>query len=168
MTSVANKNVNMAVKGGDSLRSPLLGPSLGLAPSGPTQALFKSAPGVFVRAVQRSAPVVEPRSGILIPQGVQYAKKKPVLAYELFLKYGGEGGIRTPDTLPYTHFPGVLLQPLGHLTILYCCLTAWGATGRYYRELRENGQAVFTLCFSFGYALYIYPDVSRRGSDLAL
>ena len=29
---------------------------------------------------------------------------------------GGEGGIRTLDTLPYTHFPGVLLQPLGHLT----------------------------------------------------
>ena len=25
--------------------------------------------------------------------GVQHAKKKPVLAYELFLKYGGEGGI---------------------------------------------------------------------------
>ncbi len=23
-------------------------------------------------------------------------------------------GIRTLDTLPYTHFPGVLLQPLGH------------------------------------------------------
>ncbi|HBX8178491.1 TPA: hypothetical protein MIH55_23315, partial [Klebsiella pneumoniae] len=31
----------------DSLRSPLLGPSLGLAPAGPTQALFKNAPGVF-------------------------------------------------------------------------------------------------------------------------
>ena len=29
---------------------------------------------------------------------------------------GGERGIRTLDTLPYTHFPGVLLQPLGHLT----------------------------------------------------
>jgi len=30
---------------------------------------------------------------------------------------------RTLDTLPYTHFPGVLLQPLGHLTILLsrCC-----------------------------------------------
>ncbi len=57
------------------------------------------------------------------PTGVQYAKKKPVLSYELFFKYGGEGGIRTPDTLPYTHFPGVLLQPLGHLTILSsrCC-----------------------------------------------
>ena len=30
--------------------------------------------------------------------------------------YGGEGGIRTLDTLPYTHFPGVLLRPLGHLS----------------------------------------------------
>ncbi len=30
---------------------------------------------------------------------------------------GGEGGIRTLDTgLPYTHFPGVLLQPLGHFS----------------------------------------------------
>ena len=29
---------------------------------------------------------------------------------------GGEGGIRTLDTFPYTHFPGVLLKPLGHLT----------------------------------------------------
>jgi hypothetical protein len=30
---------------------------------------------------------------------------------------GGERGIRTPDTgSPYTHFPGVRLQPLGHLS----------------------------------------------------
>ncbi len=29
---------------------------------------------------------------------------------------GGERGIRTLDTLPYTHFPGVRLQPLGHLS----------------------------------------------------
>ena len=36
-----------------------------------------------------------------------------------FTEYGGEGGIRTLDTLPYTHFPGVLLQPLGHLTKLF-------------------------------------------------
>ena len=34
----------------------------------------------------------------------------------LFL-FGGEGGIRTLDTLlTYTHFPGVLLQPLGHFS----------------------------------------------------
>ncbi|PLO91534.1 hypothetical protein CWN11_05405 [Klebsiella pneumoniae] len=45
----------MAVRGGDSLRSPLLGPSLGLAPAGPTQALFKNAPGVFVGAARSQA-----------------------------------------------------------------------------------------------------------------
>ncbi len=72
------------------------------------------------------SPVVEPRSGLLIPPGVcNIRKKKPVLSYELFFKYGGEGGgIRTPDTLPYTHFPGVLLQPLGHLTKL-SFLSCW-------------------------------------------
>lgn len=32
------------------------------------------------------------------------------------LECGGEWEIRTLDTLPYTHFPGVLLQPLGQLT----------------------------------------------------
>ena len=63
-------------------------------------------------------PLSTPIPGFSPRLAVQYAKKKPVLAYELFLKYGGEAGIRTPDTLPYTHFPGVLLQPLGHLTKL--------------------------------------------------
>ena len=63
------------------------------------------------------------------PPRVHYAKKKLALSYELFFKYGGEGGIRTPDTLPYTHFPGVLLQPLGHLTKLFCCQTSWGQRG---------------------------------------
>ena len=83
------------------------------------------------------SPVVEPRSGILIPPCPGNIKEKsPYFRTSSYLEYGGEGGIRTPDTLPYTHFPGVLLQPLGHLTILFCCLTAWGATGRYYRELR--------------------------------
>lgn len=28
-----------------------------------------------------------------------------------------EEGIRTPDTLPYTRFPSVLLKPLGHLSL---------------------------------------------------
>ena len=46
------------------------------------------------RSVQLAAPAVEPRSGLLIPpEGCYMRKKKPVLAYELFLKYGGEGGI---------------------------------------------------------------------------
>ncbi len=29
---------------------------------------------------------------------------------------GGESGIRTRGTVRYTHFPGVRLRPLGHLT----------------------------------------------------
>jgi hypothetical protein len=36
----------------------------------------------------------------------------------LKIVYGGERGIRTLETLlTLTHFPGVLLQPLGHLTV---------------------------------------------------
>ena len=69
-------------------------------------------------------------------------QKKPVLSHELFFKDGGEGGIRTPDTLPYTHFPGVLLQPLGHLT-KFLLPYYMGATERYYRELEQNGQEEF-------------------------
>ncbi len=70
------------------------------------------------------SPVVDLRLGLLIPPVCAIYEKKPVLSYELFFKYGGEGGIRTPDTLPYTHFPGVLLQPLGHLTKL-SFLSCW-------------------------------------------
>ncbi len=76
-----------------------------------------------------------PGRGFSSPLECNMRKKKLALSYELFFKYGGEGGIRTPDTLPYTHFPGVLLQPLGHLTKLFCYQTSWVATGRYYREL---------------------------------
>ncbi|KGJ95669.1 hypothetical protein ND16A_1204 [Thalassotalea sp. ND16A] len=32
------------------------------------------------------------------------------------LFYGGDGEIRTLERFPFTHFPGVLLQPLGHVT----------------------------------------------------
>ncbi len=80
------------------------------------------------------------------PAGVQYAKKKPAFSCELFFKYGGEGGIRTPDTLPYTHFPGVLLQPLGHLTILSsrCC-----GTGANVRKSRTNVNSLFQLIRPF-------------------
>ncbi|SWV22275.1 Uncharacterised protein [Klebsiella pneumoniae] len=85
----------------DSLRSPLLGPSLGLAPAGPTQALFKNAPGVFVGAARSQAgslsnwlrQLSNPGRGFSSPRRVPHAKKKPVHAYELFLKYGGEGGL---------------------------------------------------------------------------
>ncbi|WP_323908837.1 hypothetical protein, partial [Aeromonas veronii] len=39
-----------------------------------------------------------------------HIKKSPDVSIRAF-QFGGEGGIRTLDTLPYTHFPGVLLQP---------------------------------------------------------
>ncbi len=155
----------------DSLRSPLRG-----------------SPLAGLRSVQLALPVVEPRSGVLIPPAENIKKrartcvqalisnmavrggltrfarpcgaarsqacglsnwrcqlsnpgrgfssppaenikeKSPYLRTGSHLEYGGEGGIRTPDTLPYTHFPGVLLQPLGHLTILSCC-SPWVGNG---------------------------------------
>ncbi len=120
----------------DSLRSPLLGPSLGLAPAGPTQALFKNAPGVFVGAARSQArslsnwlrQLSNPGRGFSSPPAENIKEKSPYLRTGSHLEYGGEGGIRTPDTLPYTHFPGVLLQPLGHLTILSCC-SPWVGNG---------------------------------------
>ena len=80
-----------------------------------------------------------PARGFSSPPAGATCEKKPVLAYELFLKYGGEGGIRTPDTLPYTHFPGVLLQPLGHLTILsFPLLSGTGANvGKYVSPVNQ-------------------------------
>ena len=50
-----------------------------------------------------------------------YRHKKPFKNKGLIKLYGGERGIRTLETLlTLTHFPGVLLQPLGHLTVNYC------------------------------------------------
>ena len=43
-----------------------------------------------------------------------------VLSYVLSLLFCGESGIRTRGTLlEYTHFPGVLLKPLGHLSFAF-------------------------------------------------
>ncbi len=41
---------------------------------------------------------------------------KLLILKDFYTNFGGEGGIRTLDTFPYTHFPGVRLRPLGHLT----------------------------------------------------
>ena len=68
-------------------------------------------------------------------------KKNPLINNGLYLFNGGEGGIRTLDTLPYTHFPGVLLQPLGHLSG-YCLL--WrAAAGEYTRSRACSKQLHF-------------------------
>ena len=43
--------------------------------------------------------------------------EEPVMGKSQELEIGGQRGIRTPDTLvTYTRFPGVRLQPLGHLS----------------------------------------------------
>ncbi|HBW8512065.1 hypothetical protein FK508_08470 [Klebsiella pneumoniae] len=78
----------------DSLRSPLLGPSLGLAPAGPTQALFKNAPGVFVGAARSQAcglsnwrcQLSNPGRGFSSPQRVPHAKKKARTCVRALLK----------------------------------------------------------------------------------
>jgi hypothetical protein len=42
-----------------------------------------------------------------------------MLIYKVYtVLYCREKGIRTLDMLPYTRFPSVRLQPLGHLSIL--------------------------------------------------
>ncbi len=68
-----------------------------------------------------------PGRGFSSPCG-EYKRKEPVLAYRLSSRNMAVRGDSNPDTLPYTHFPGVLLQPLGHLTILSCC-SPWVGNG---------------------------------------
>ncbi len=73
----------MAVRGIDSLRSPLLGPSMGLAPCGANAGVVqkrsrrfcRGSPLAGSRSVQLALPVVESRSGVLIPP-VENIKKR--------------------------------------------------------------------------------------------
>lgn len=44
-------------------------------------------------------------------------KQNPLISQGVFTLYGGEGGIRTPDTLlRYAPLAGECLRPLGHLS----------------------------------------------------
>ena len=72
--------------------------------------------GAAVAALRRSfAPaVLKSNHRALTKASYHLINKKAPDGALLFI--GGERGIRTLDTLPYTHFPGVLLQPLGHLS----------------------------------------------------
>ncbi len=96
----------------DSLRSPLRGSPL----------------TAFADCPTGCASCRTPVGGSHPPPTENIKEKSPYFRTSSHLEYGGEGGIRTPDTLPYTHFPGVLLQPLGHLTILSCC-SPWVGNG---------------------------------------
>ena len=51
-----------------------------------------------------------------INEGVEQDSRNEILIKQN--KIGGEGGIRTLDTLlTHTHFPGVRFQPLTHFTV---------------------------------------------------
>ena len=61
--------------------------------------------------------------------------------------YCGEGGIRTRETLlAFTHFPGVPLQPLEHLSLSACLrlLLDWKAPQRY------NNICILPNCHALG------------------
>lgn len=89
------------------------------------------------------------------PRSGEYTNKNAqLLTGHFYINDGGEGGIRTPDTLPYTHFPGVLLQPLGHLTT-FCLLTALGQRGATIGSSAIRVKGYFLLFF---YSLNLCAD----------
>ena len=76
---------------------------------------------------------------------------------------GGERGIRTLDTLlTYTHFPGVRLQPLGHLTVRGCTLNNWAVESNLLAILLSN-MAVVVLYGRADAALGIDVDAAATG-----
>ena len=86
--------------------------------------LGRSASRLRVQTLPQ-AEFVEPESSSTPPTPAK-SKKGPSGPS---LNFGGEGGIRTLDTLPYTHFPGVRLRPLGHLSVAAESSTGLGAAG---------------------------------------
>ncbi len=67
---------------------------------------------------------------------------------------GGERGIRTLDTLPYTHFPGVRLRPLGHLS----------QSGKSILEYRKNQLEVVHFCLKLEIA-YTFIKATQDVND---
>ena len=76
-------------------------------------------PFVGVPKENPGTPRGEPEGSHLLPaSSFTPGIKKPAIESRFFLIRGGGGGIRTLEAFRLTHFPGVLLQPLGHLTEL--------------------------------------------------
>jgi hypothetical protein len=65
---------------------------------------------------------------------------------------GGETGIRTLDTLRYTRFPSVRLQPLGHLSAVLRAFLNLTQLGLYSKALQfasmPQGACATTFCFT--------------------
>ena len=79
---------------------------------------------------------------------------------------GGAGGIRTLDTgLPYTHFPGVRLRPLGHCSALIFALSLRCLSAFFFAlPLRCFSSAFFALSLRNVSAICPrYRQAERRG-----
>ena len=112
---------------------------------------------------------VAARLGLIATQSVEPGEashplsptKKPSVAGPFLI--GGERGIRTLDTLlTYTHFPGVRLQPLGHLTVRGCTLNNWAVESNLLAILLSN-MAVVVLYGRADAALGIDVDAAATG-----
>ena len=100
-------------------------------------------------------------SRVRILTSTRQTKRAPVGA--LISLYGGERGIRTLDTgLPYTHFPGVLLQPLGHLSGILLTAHAGGPSQKR-RKVKPDEPVVQ---FAHTGVVYIYGIPQMPGYRL--
>lgn len=85
------------------------------------------------------------------------------------LIYGGEGGIRTLDTLlTYTHFPGVLLQPLGHFTVIIARPPSGLGGVRYMNYLKKAIPGRDLAIFRFFAPLWHSTNTSVSASNLEI
>lgn len=58
------------------------------------------------------------RARVSEDKNIRTTASRPAVRTSAIISNRGEGGIRTRDTLlRYTHFPGVLLRPLGHFSL---------------------------------------------------
>ena len=136
---IAKKQVALTFSAGrDCSGYPALAPSLrygvGLRPT-------EFVPHKFVEPARVQIPPLRLR--------LRLAESRTVGSLDL--ASGGEGGIRTRDTLlTYTHFPGVLLKPLGHLSalvqLLPCRNPARQRSGRITGAWRGHKRLALRVC----------------------
>jgi hypothetical protein len=85
-----------------------------------------------------------------------------------FFVCGGEGGIRTLEAFRLTHFPGVLLRPLGHLTgdktAVYNPALSKAAN---FTQVVQQRQSL-SPDFLFLYYLVLWRSIGRLGSPTIL
>ena len=95
-----------------------------------------AARSLRLRSVQLATPVVDPRSGILIPPGgMQYAKKSSYFRTSSSLNMAVRGGFEPPIRCRIHTFQACSFSHSDTSPYCFAAHLGW-ATGRYYRELR--------------------------------